>query len=159
MQINNRKKVIAVKLRQLFVTIAFIAVLTLLYTTQWITTPLLGLGRKQIALIFLALYLLYMIYQIILNRNFIFFTDEGEKIILRYYSIRPFAKGSHSIEIPKKDFHSFTIRRSAFYLRPEIVLFQRLPRGIGKFPAISISSLSNKEITALKACLTSYSRK
>lgn len=156
MQINNRREIIAIKLRQLFVTVALIAILTILYTTEWIKTPLLGFERKDIALFFLGLYILYLAYQLALNRNYIFFTDDGAKIIFRYYSIRPFSKGTHSIEIPKKDFHHYALRNPFPYLIPKIILFQKLPGGIGKFPAISLSSLKRKEIRDLKRCLDAY---
>jgi len=156
MTINNSKTIIGYKLLQLFITIFFIALFSLLYTTSLIPTPLLGLDRGQIGISLLVLYILFMVYHFGLNLNYIFYSDDGMKIILRYYSIKIYAKKHQSVEISKKDFHHYEIRRGFLYLRPELVLYIQMKKGVGKYPPVSIAALKPRQRRALAESLDRY---
>jgi hypothetical protein len=155
MVLQNKKRIISLRLRQLVVTISLIAVLGILFTTTWIKTPIAGFERSQIAIFFTVLYVLFVVYHLLLNLNYIFFSDEGPRIILRYYSVRPFSSGTHSVEIPKSDFIRYEVRRRLLF-RHELILFVQFKKGIGKYPAISLSALSRVDRKRLLAGLDTY---
>ncbi|MGC9471363.1 MAG: hypothetical protein ACP5D1_07455 [Bacteroidales bacterium] len=156
MIINNSRNVISIKLRQLIVTIFFIALFALLYASSLIPAPLMGLSRNEIGIGLLVIYVLFIMYHFGLDLNYIIYNDEGPKIILRYYSIKIYSQKHHSIEIPKKDFQKYEIRRTFFWLKPQIILYLNMKKGTGRFPPVSLAALSGKQRKALIESLDRY---
>jgi len=156
MTINNSRNVISIKLRQLIVTIFFISLFALLYATTLIPTPLLGLNRNEIGICLLVIYVLFIVYHFGLDLNYIIYSDEGPKIILRYYSIKIYSQKHHSVEIPKKDFQRYEIRKSFFWLKPQLILYLNMKKGIGRYPPVSLAALSRKQRRALTESLDRY---
>lgn len=159
MILNNSRNVISIKLRQLIVTIIFIALFALLYASSLIPTPLLGLSRNEIGIGLLIIYVLFITFHFGLDLNYITYSDEGPKIILRYYSIKIYSKKHHSVEIPKKDFQQYVIRRTFFWLKPELILYMNMKKGTGRYPPVSLAALSIKQRKALTESLDRYVNK
>ncbi len=156
MTINNSRNIIGYKLRQLFVTILFITLFAVLYATSLIKTPFLGLSRPEIGIALLVIYVLFMVYHFSIDLNYILYSDEGFKIVLRYYSIKIYANRHHSVEIHKKDFHRYEIRHSLLGLKPQLILYLKMKKGTGRYPPISIASLNHRQKKELKASLDKY---
>ncbi len=153
MEIDITQKAIKVKLRKLFLTIIFAALLLVVYVAEFVE-PLFGINKNYIALIVVLIYILIFLYFHVLDLNYIYYTDENGKIILRYYSLRSISKGYKSIEIPKKEFVKFEIQKSFYDLKEYLILFQRMKNGVAKYPPVSISALSHDEREELKQSLT-----
>ena len=156
MQFDNQKTTIRSSLRKMLFTIIFgigiIAVLML----KFFNKPFYGLERYTIALILLGLYIGIMIFTFTLKRNYIYFNDDGESIIIRYYPIRPVARKKSAIEIPKATLVKFEIRNSYFGLKKTLFLFQRVKHKIARYPGIGLSALTKKELESITNQLNQY---
>ena len=76
---------------------------------------------------------------------YIYFNDETNKIILRYYSMHPLSQAKRSIEIPRDSFSKYEIAESLFGIKTKIILYQKVKGGVYKYPPVSISALSPAE--------------
>lgn len=133
----------------------FFASLAILFlTTTWFNKPVLGLDRTELILITAGLYLLIIIILYLLDLNYVYFNDEGDQIVVRYYPMRPFARKKRAIQIPKISLAGFNIRRSFFGFRRTLVLQQKTKKGIATYPGIGITALNTREtefvVTELK---------
>ncbi len=153
MEIDITQKAIKVKIRKLFLTIILAALLLVVYVGDFVE-PLIGINKNYIALVFVLVYIFIFLYFHILDLNYIYYTDENGKIVLRYYSLRSISKGYKSIEIPKKEFVKFEIQKSFFDLKEYLILFQRMKKGVAKYPPVSISALNHEQRSELKKSLT-----
>jgi hypothetical protein len=92
-----------------------------------------------------------------LNYQFIFFSDEGEKIIFRYFSTGLISGKKNSVEIDKRTFSGYKVESRFIGLIQSITLFQRFNEGVAKYPPVYISALSKEEKAKLIKTLKSYS--
>jgi hypothetical protein len=116
----------------------------------------LGLNKYIWALLIGCVYILVLISEAFLELNYIYFSDDTELIILRFFSMSIFSRKKNSIEIPKKVFRGYEIRKALFGLKKKIVLFQRLKDKDVRYPAVSLSGLNSKEFELLIKVLDRY---
>ncbi len=90
--------------------------------------------------------------------NSIYYNDEDKKIIIRFYLMHPGFRRYKTIELAKNTIAKVETTKSFFNQREDLILFQRTPRGVAKYPPISISGLSKNERNNLIKSLRSYSR-
>ncbi len=96
------------------------------------------------------------LYNLILQPNYIWFSDDKGKIVLRYYFPHPFLKNLRAIEIPLSSFTKFEIKTSLFGLKKWLILYQRTPKGTAIYPAVCLSALSKNEMRILTNTLRSH---
>jgi len=92
-----------------------------------------------------------------LSYQFVFFSDDGEKIILRYFNAGFISGKKNSVEIDKKSFSGYKIESSFFGLIQKIILFQKFKEGVAKYPPVYISALSREERAKVVRSLNLYS--
>ncbi|MGM0530655.1 MAG: hypothetical protein ACQER7_04830 [Bacteroidota bacterium] len=155
MKIENSKKTMVINQLRYIMVIAFIVIVVVLLTTDLIRSEFLGLNKYYWAVIISLLYLGQNIYEYLKDYNYIYFTDENNKILFRYIPLRPFKSKRYSIEINKGKFHGYKIERPSVF-KQEIVLFVKTSQGIAKYPPISISALNEEEFNKLKKALNQY---
>ena len=155
MEIENTKKTIIINQIRYITVIAFIVIVILLLTTDLIRTEFLGLNKYYWAAIVTLIYLGQNIFEYLKDYNYIFFTDENNKIIFRYIPLRPFRNKRYSVEIGKEEFHGYKIKRPSA-LKQEIILYVKTPQGIAKYPSISLSALNEEEFNKLKKALNQH---
>ena len=97
-----------------------------------------------------------MLLPVLLNYQYIYFSDDGDTIIFRYYSVSLFEGNKNSVEIGKKTFSGFTFDKKLFGVVQSITLYQRLKEGIAKYPPIFISALKRKDKESILQSLNSY---
>lgn len=112
-----------------------------------------GLDNKILAMFVAGAYVLYSFYESFRNYNYIYFNDESDRIILRYFSTAIFTKTKNSIEIPKKDFAGYKLKSFLIRYRESILLFRKTPKGVAKYPSVSLTALNNEQRNALLASL------
>jgi len=156
MQFDNQKTTIRSFLRKMVITILFGAAIIAVLMVKYFNKPFYGLNRYTIVLILLGLYIAIMLFTYSLNRNYIYFNDDGESIIMRYYPIRPVARKKRAIQIPKERFVKYEIRKSIFGLRKTLFLYQRVKNKIARYPGIGVSALSRNELETIKNQLSQY---
>jgi hypothetical protein len=156
MTLNNGKSVINLKIIRRISIIIFLTLLILIYAARTIKFPILGIDKFAWTLLILVIFLLIIFIPVIFNYQYINYSDEGEKIIFRYYSTGIIPGNKNSIEIYKKTFSGFTLEKKLFGLRQSITLYQRLQEGVAKYPAIHISALKRKEKARILQSLSSF---
>lgn len=156
MTINNSNSVINLKLLLRISIIVYLAFLVLTLAAAIIKFPLLGMSKITWIIIFTVCFLIIMLSPVVLNFQYIFFSDEGFTIIFRYYTTGLFSGNKNSVEIEKRTFSGFTLDKSFLGLIQSVTLYQRMKEGVAKYPPIVISGLKRKDKEAILESLTSY---
>jgi hypothetical protein len=159
MQFDNQKTTIRSFLRKMLITIIIGAAIIVVLMVPFFNKPFYGLSRYALVLILTGLYIVIIIFGYYLERNYIYFNDDGNNIILRYYPIRPIARKKMAIEIPKTSLVKFEIKRSLFGLKKKLILYRRVQNKVARYPAIGLSALNKKELGLIKTQLSQYVRK
>jgi len=157
MIIDIRRTVIQKKLRSFFITIAVILIIVLVLFTNIYNEDLLKISKALLTVIIVAIYLLTILFNIIRDFNYIYYNDDGDKLVLRYFSLSIFAQKKNSIEIPKRSFAGYKIEKSLAGLKEKLVLLQQLEKSIARYPAVSISSLNSQQKSDILNSLNKYS--
>lgn len=108
-----------------------------------------GLDNTVLAIFFAGAYVLYAFYESFRNYNYIYFNDDTDRIILRYFSTGVFTKSKNSIEIPKKEFNGYKLNSFLMRYRESITLFRKTSRGVAKYPSVSITALNAHQRDAM----------
>lgn len=145
--------------KMLFMLPIFLAVIVLaIVLSDFFDDVHYGITREGYIIIAAGIFIVYQILRFIQDLNYIFYSDNGEKITFKFYSLRPFAKKRQSFEIAKSTFIKFETEKILFGLKESIILYQRIKNKTAKYPPLSISSLTKKEKEQLFASLIAYSK-
>lgn len=158
MTINNKKTAFKIRVRSFFLTLLLTLCIIIFLTSGWFDNPLFGLSKYHYTIIVAGIYLLVGLYNYLLDLNYIFYNDEGDSIIFRFSSLRPLHKIKKSYEIPKSKYMGYQIDKSILGLKKTLILFQYVNNRKAKYPGVSISSLSKKELTKLISSLRKYAK-
>jgi predicted membrane protein len=157
MTFDNSKTIINLRITFFLATILLLAYIALTYVARLIKFPLLGMSDTVWTLILVFIWFVLTFTPMFLNYQFIFFSDEGEKIIFRYFSTGLISGKKNSVEINKRTFSGYKIESRFFGLIQSMTLFQRFNEGVAKYPPVYISALSKEEKAKLIMTLKSYS--
>jgi hypothetical protein len=135
MIIDTKSSVVKVKLRFMLIGIMTLIFFGVLLFTKYIH------GTAMIVAIIVLIVAFYSWY-FVKDYNYIYFSDEGNKYILRYFNFLPTILSQKSIEIQKGALVKYTVEKSVFGLREELVLFEKTKKGIAKYPNVSITLLN-----------------
>jgi hypothetical protein len=119
-----------------------------------VLTGLLFLLLKQdlAVLITAGVFIVYVGISLFPNLNYVYFSTEGEKVVIRYYPIITFLKKDYeSIEFAKSALFNFKIGSAMGFSDLDIAI--RTKRGLAGFPAISLAALSKAEIEQIRQAL------
>jgi hypothetical protein len=149
MTFDNSKTIISIRIKLFAVTVVFLAFIVLTYIAKMIKYPLLGMSETTWTLLLAGLYLMYAFFPMYLNYQYIYFSDEGENIIVRYFTAGIVGGKKNSIQISKKTFSGFKVTKKLGGLIQSITLFQKFREGIAKYPPVFISALTKEERTKI----------
>ena len=153
MIIDLRRTAIKRRLDGLFTAFVFTAIILSFLLLEIFDKPVLGISKGYFVLFFSIVYLLLLVYNYLRDYNYIYFNDEGKKIIFRYYSMHPLSQAKRSIEINKGSLVKFEIQTGLFGIKSKIILYQKVKTGVYKFPAVSITALTKEERAKLLSAL------
>jgi hypothetical protein len=156
MTINNSKSVINLKIIRRTTIIVYLLFLAFAFAAMLIKFPLIGMSRAAWTILLTACFLIITFLPVLLNYQYIFFSDEGDTIIFRYYVSGLIEGKKNSVEIGKKTFSGFTLDKKFFGLIQSITLYQRFKEGIAKYPPIYISALNRHDKDSILESLNSY---
>jgi hypothetical protein len=145
MIIDIRRTAIRMRLRGLITTVIFSIVIIIIMIAEFFDANHYGISRSYLVLFFSVIYLVFILYVYLKDYYYIYFSDEGNKIIFRYYSMRPLSQAKRSIEIPRGNFARYEIKTDSFGLKNKIILYQKVKGGVYKYPPVSITALSPHE--------------
>lgn len=156
MTFDNSKTIIGVRIRLFAVTVVLIAYLIAAYAADFIKFPLLGLSDTTWTVILAGLWLIMIIFPMFLSYQYVFFSDETEKIIIRYFNAGIVGGRKNSVEIDKRAFAGYKTETRYFGMVTSLILFHKFSEGIAKYPPVYISALTKEEKTKLLRALASY---
>jgi len=97
--------------------------------------------------------LIFFWFQYQMKYTYFYFSNNGKNLVFKFYSLRIIAGKPKTIEISRTNFVKYDIITEFFDKRDSLVLFQKTPKGIAKYPPISLSLLTKKQKTELKRTL------
>lgn len=156
MTFSNSRNIIASRLLLFIATFPFGTFLFLTFIEKMIKFPLLGFSDAVWVGSLSVIYFLIAYYPTILRYNFIYFSDDGRSIILRYYSTGIFKGKRNSVEIPKGSYAGYTKGKRLPLMIPYIILREKRKGIIASYPPIYLSALSRKEKKKMFSALEAY---
>ncbi|MGB8492244.1 MAG: hypothetical protein WCE64_14400 [Bacteroidales bacterium] len=156
MTFDNSKTIISIRIKLFVATVLFLLYIFLTYAADLIRYPVLGLGQTAWTAIFVVCYLVMLFMPMYMNYQFIYFSDDGSNIVIRYFNSGIFGGKKNSVEINKMSFSGYKSEKRFFGLIQSITLYQRLNQGVAKYPPIYISALTGKEKEKVINSLNSY---
>jgi len=159
MTFDNSKTIINLRIKLFGATVIILAFIVLTYIARMINYPLLGMSETTWTLILVGLYIAYAMLPLILNYQYIFFSDDGENIVFRYFTAGIVGGRKNSIEINKRSFSGYKSEVKFFGMIMSITLFQKFQEGVARYPPVYISALSRDERSKLLKSLNLYSVK
>jgi hypothetical protein len=112
-----------------------------------------NVDNSLLAIFIAVAYVIYVVYESFRNYNYIYFSDDSDKLVLRYFAPNFFTSKKNSIEIPKREFSGYTIQSFFMGYREKIILMRRTSKGIASYPPVSITALNNNEKNKLLLAL------
>ena len=94
---------------------------------------------------FSVLYLCFFWFQYNMKYSYFYFSNNGKNLVFKFYSLRIFSGKPQTIEISKLNFVKYELISEFFNKRTSLVLFQKTPKGIAKYPPISLTLLSKTQ--------------
>ena len=137
-------------------SVLILAFVVLTYFENIIKYPLLGMNETAWTIMLVIVYLIIVILPIFRKYQFIYYSDEGDSIIFRYFESGIFGGKKNSIEINKKSFSGYKLESRFLGLVQTIILFQKYKEGVAKYPPIFISALTKKERADVFRSLNSF---
>lgn len=159
MTFDNTRTIISLRIRLFGATVLFLAYIALTYVAKLIKYPVLGLSETGWTLILVALYALVVFLPMFLNYQFIYFSDDGENIVFRYFTTGIVGGKKNSVEINKRTFSGYKTESKLFGLIMSITLFQRVNKGVAKYPSVFISALNSEQRKKVLNALNLYGSK
>lgn len=156
MTFDNSKTIISVRIKLFIATVIFLAYILLAFAANVIRFPLLGMGETAWTVILTICYLIVVFLPMYLNYQYIWFSDDDDKIIIRYFNAGILGGRKNSVEINKNTFSGFQIDKKFFGLIKSITLYQSTRQGKAIYPPVYISALKREEIAKITRSLNSY---
>ena len=141
MKIDNKKKVKVIK--RLFYLISVIIALVAL--------ALFLFDYPYLALACVGVFSLWFLFFHVADYHYIEFSDEDNKIVLRYYkAIRLGSTQYNSIEFPQSMLKNFLFENSVFGKMSDVTILVTTARGVAEYPSVSLSALSINDRVKMK---------
>jgi hypothetical protein len=157
MTFDNSKTIISLRIKLFGATVLLLAFLALAYVARIIKFQFLGFNESSWTVILVGIWLVLALMPIILNYQFISYSDDGEYIVFRYFSAGIVGGRKNSVEINKTTFSGYKIEIKFFGLIQSIILFQNIQGRVANYPPVYISALNRKEKEKIINSLNRYS--
>lgn len=144
MTISNQTKAVNLRIQKSIALLVLVIAIGMIYFANILSHRTLGYSRNEIAIFIVAIFILFFLYHYLRNHNYIYYSDGGDKFILRYFSLRPLEDKKNAIEFNKREFHKYEIKKSLLGLNENVVIYRKTPKGIAKYPPVSITALDKE---------------
>lgn len=99
------------------------------------------------------IFLLFYWFEYKMEYTYFYFSNNNKNLIFRFYSLRNLSGKPKTVEISKMNFYKYDIISGFFNKKESLVLYQKTPQGIAKYPPISLTLLDKNQKTELKRAL------
>lgn len=158
MVFDNKKTTIRIYLWKMVQAIITVAILMCILVSGWFEKDVLGIPKYQWVIFVALLYLILVLLSGMRQLNYFYFSDEGDKILVRYYPIRPLVQKKKAVQIPKIGLVGYDIISSVLGFKKVLILQQKVKGKVAIYPPIGITSLNKSEIELLEKHLDKYVR-
>ena len=76
---------------------------------------------------------------------FVSYSDQGEKIVVRFYPVSMFTNRKNSIEIPKQHFVKYELKPFLLKTQHYLILHQNFRGKVAAYPRISLSAMEKDD--------------
>ncbi len=158
MTLDSKKAVISIHLRRVIILLvaAIGAICIMLFGQQ--PQTFWGLTKYNWAIVVAIIYVITVVIDVLKGYNYVFFNDESDFIVLRYFSLSYANHKKKSIEIPKNDFVSYEIKTAYFGLQQQLILRRKVKGQEANYPPLSISILDKQGVELILGTLDKYQR-
>lgn len=156
MTFDNSRTIISLRIKLFALTVLLLVYIALTYAAHLIKFPLLGMSDTVVTLILVAVYLFLAILPMLLNYQYVWFSDDEERIIFRYFTAGIIGGRKNSVEINKATFEGYQLEKKYFGLSKSLILFQRIGQKTAKYPPIHVTALNRDQLDKLLRALTKY---
>jgi hypothetical protein len=158
MTLDNSKTIISLRIKLFGATVVLLAYLAMTYVIKLIKFPLLGMGDTPWTVIFITIWVILAFMPMVLNYQYISYSDDGDFIIFRYFTSGIVGGKKNSVEINKISFACYKTETRFFGMIQSIILYQNFQEGIARYPPVYISALSREEKEKVFRSLKLYTR-
>jgi hypothetical protein len=145
MTLNNQKKAVNVRIQQSVALLLLIISIGIIYFADILPHRTLGYTRNEISTFILIIFVLFFLFYFLRDYHYIYYSDSGNKFVLRYFSLRPMAGKKNAIEFNKSEFRKYELKKSFAGLNEKIIIYRKTPGGVAKYPPLSITALNKTE--------------
>ncbi|WP_297100952.1 hypothetical protein [uncultured Draconibacterium sp.] len=146
MTIKNTEKVSKIKKIFFLVSIAIALGILALFLLDHVVYALAGLG----------VFSMWYLYFHVADYQYIEFSDDEDRIVLRYYKVVSFSgKAYNSIEFPKNRLRKVHFENSFFGKLSDLTLIIKTDRGIAEYPVVSLAGLNLNDRKRIQESLNS----
>ena len=159
MKLDNSKTIISSRIKLFAVTVLFLGYIIMSYVAKMFKLTLFGWSDTVWTIIFAAIWLFIALLPMLLNHQYVSYSDDDESIVFRYFTSGIVGGKKNSVEIDKKTFAGYKTEKQIMGLSLSIILYQHFKEGIAQYPPIYITALSEKERAKIFNSLNQYSTK
>lgn len=157
MTFDNTKQIISIRIRLFIATVFILAYLAIVYLIGRTKFPFLGMSDTVWTIILIVIYLIIVSLPVILNHQFISYSDDDDNIVIKYFNAGIGGGKKNSIKIYKSAFAGYKTESKLFGLDRSLILFQKVGQGVAKYPPVHISALSKDQRDKLIRSLNEHS--
>lgn len=156
MKIDNENATVKRQALKYIYAIAVLTIIAVLYTTnvEPYLIQYLGITNTWISIALIVAYLIYYFFHLYRKTSYLYLSDDGDKIVIRFYQLKPLNPKKSAYEIQKNQFYKFTYHKS--FLREEVTVFQKYGSTISKYPPFSLKGLSEEQKALVFLTLKQY---
>ena len=156
MTFDNTKQIITLRIRLFVATVLILAYLAVVYLGKLVKFPVLGMNDTAWTVILIGIYLFIFSIPMVLNYQFISFSDDDDNIVFKYFNAGMTGGKKNSVRIYKSTFSGYKTESRLFGLDQSLILYQKVGQGIAKYPPIHISALGKELRNKLMRILNTY---
>lgn len=149
MIIDIKRTILRKSLSKFIVLIILAILLCVLLFIPFQNSFIKNVNNNLLAIFIAVAYVIYAVYEAFRNYNYLYFSDESDKLVLRFFAPNFFTSKKNSIEIPKREFSGYSIQSFFMGYRERLILMRRTSQGVASYPPVSITALSINEKNSL----------
>jgi hypothetical protein len=158
MIIDNKKTTVRIYLYKMIQAVILVILLIGIMVSGWFEQDVLGIPKYLWIIMITLAYLILVVVGRMRQLNYFYFSDEGDKILIRYHPIHPLVQKKKAIQVPKIGLAGYDIRVSMMGLRKVLIIRQKVKGKVATYPPVGITALKSNELSLLKTRLEKYVR-
>jgi hypothetical protein len=156
MKLDNQRNTYRIWISRLITAIVFTMAIIVLIFLPWFDNPESFITKYHLIIVVAVIYIALNTINYLKRPYFIFFSDQGEMLIFRYYPLSLFTSKKHSVEIPKQQFVKYELKEFLFGSQKKIILYQHFRNRVAPYPPVSLSAVDREDVERILATLRKY---